>query len=69
MNGPTIAPMNPPLTFPNTPDVAPKKKCGTSPGRITAAIAPPECIPIEIAIPINPPANDAMNPIRTALGA
>ena len=31
---PKIAPRRPPVALPNTPAVAPQKKCGTTPGKI-----------------------------------
>jgi len=34
-NDPNMAPRRPPVIFPNTPDAAPVKKCGTRPGTIT----------------------------------
>ena len=63
-NDPTIAPLLPPVELPNTAEVAPKKKCGTTPGIIiTSPIAP------SANIEINPPMKELINPINTAFGA
>ena len=35
---PIIAPRRPPVALPNTPAVAPVKKCGTTPGRISTQL-------------------------------
>ena len=63
-NAPNIAPLLPPVALPNTPAVAPQKKCGTTPGKITGAFNA-----ININIPTIPPTKLDKNPIKTAFGA
>ena len=65
---PATQPFTPPSALPNTPAVAPQKKCGTTPGKIRAtgiiAFNPPR-----INSPTMPPTNELINPMVTALGA
>lgn len=61
---PATAPRIPPRALPNTPDVAPKKKCATTPGKITT---PPN--KNKTNIPITPTMKLTKKPINTAFCA
>ena len=61
---PATAPFMPPLALPNTPAVAPKKKCATTPGKITT---PPN--KNNINMPITPTIKLTKKPINTAFCA
>lgn len=61
---PATAPLIPPLALPNTAAVAPKKKCATTPGKMTT---PPN--KNKINIPMTPVIKLTKNPINTAFCA
>ena len=61
---PAIAPLIPPRALPNTADAAPRKKCATTPGKITT---PPN--KNNMNIPITPVIKLTKNPISTAFCA
>ena len=63
-NDPKAAPLLPPVELPNTPAVAPVKKCGTTPGNIKVHFSIPSMIS-----PTIPPKKLHKNPINTAFGA
>ena len=61
---PIVAPRTPPDALPITPAVAPQKKWGTTPGRITT-----DPVKIIMTILTKPPTKLEIKPIRTAFGA
>ena len=63
-NAPIIAPRLPPVALPNTPAVAPQKKCGTTPGKISTHLSCPNS-----TNPTIPPIKLDKKPINTAFGA
>lgn len=64
VKAPAIAPFLPPVELPNTPAVAPVKKCGTTPGKIKVKLKAPSN-----ARPTKPPKKLNTKPIITAFGA
>jgi hypothetical protein len=72
-NAPSTHPQMPPLALPNTPAVAPVKKCGTILGITTMAhvllLGKLPAIPILIPKHIIPATIEAIKPIITAFGA
>ena len=69
MKDPNTQPFNPPSALPNTPAVAPQKKCGITPGRINATGTKALLMNTRMNKPTIPPKKDTKNPISTAFGA